>query len=167
MQNKEQTIFGEHLITREGRSKLENELDYLWRIERRAVTQSITEAAAHGDRSENAEYKEGKRRLREIDRRIRFLRKRLDVLQVVYYSPQQEGKVFFGAWVELENEAEEIVHYRIVGTDEFDPHINAISIKSPMARALLGKSVDNEIIVSTPEGKKEWIINAIQYKSFD
>ena len=167
MKNKEQIKFGEHLITREGRSKLENELDYLWRTERRAVTQSVTEAAAHGDRSENAEYKEGKRRLREIDRRIRFLRKRLDVLQVVYYSPQQEGKVFFGAWVELENEAEEIVQYRIVGTDEFDPHENAISIKSPMARALLGKSVEDEIVVNTPEGKKEWFINAIQYKSFD
>jgi transcription elongation factor GreB len=156
-----------NLITREGRTQLENELDYLWRIERRAVTQSVTEAAAHGDRSENAEYKEGKRRLREIDRRIRFLTKRLDVLKVVDYSPQQEGKVFFGAWVELENEVGEIVHYRIVGSDEFDPHKKAISINSPMARALIGKSVDDEIVVITPEGKKEWIINAIQYKPFD
>ena len=156
-----------NLITRDGRTQLENELDYLWRIERRAVTQSVTEAAAHGDRSENAEYKEGKRRLREIDRRIRFLTKRLDVLKVVDYSPQQEGKVFFGAWVELENEAGEIVHYRIVGSDEFDPHKKAISINSPMARALIGKSVDDEIAVITPEGRKEWIINAIQYKPFD
>ncbi|MEF3076363.1 transcription elongation factor GreB [Methylobacter sp. Wu1] len=156
-----------NLITREGRTQLENELDYLWRIERRAVTQSVTEAAAHGDRSENAEYKEGKRRLREIDRRIRFLTKRLDVLKVVDYSPQQEGKVFFGAWVELENEAGEIVHYRIVGSDEFDPHKKAISINSPMARALIGKSVDDEIVVITPEGRREWIINAIQYKPFD
>ncbi len=159
--------FGEHLITREGRSKLENELEYLWRTERRAVTQSVTEAAAHGDRSENAEYKEGKRRLREIDRRIRFLRKRLDVLQVVYYSPQQEGKVFFGAWVELENEAGEVVHYRIVGSDEFDPHKNAISINSPMAKALIGKAIDDEIVVNTPEGIQEWVINAIQYKAGD
>jgi transcription elongation factor GreB len=156
-----------HLITREGRSKLENELDYLWRTERRAVTQSVTEAAAHGDRSENAEYKEGKRRLREIDRRIRFLRKRLDVLEIVYYSPQQEGKVFFGAWVELENEDEEIVHYRIVGSDEFDPHKNAISINSPMAKALIGKAVDDEVAVITPEGKKEWTINSIHYKPID
>jgi len=140
-----------NLITREGRTKLEIELDYLWRTERRAVTVSVTEAAAHGDRSENAEYKEGKRRLREIDRRVRFLRKRLEVLEIVYYSPQQEGKVFFGAWVELENESEKIVHYRIVGTDEFDPHINAISINSPVAIALIGKSVDDEINVFITE----------------
>jgi transcription elongation factor GreB len=159
--------FRNNLITREGRTQLENELDYLWRVERRAVTQSVTEAAAHGDRSENAEYKEGKRRLREIDRRIRFLTKRLEVLKVVEYSPQQDGKVFFGAWIELENEAGEIVHYRIVGSDEFDPHKKAISINSPMARALIGKSVDDEIVVITPEGKKEWVINAIQYKPFD
>lgn len=158
---------GSNLITREGRSKLENELDYLWRTERRAVTQSVTEAAAHGDRSENAEYKEGKRRLREIDRRIRFLRKRLEALRIVEYSPQQEGKVYFGAWVELENEAGQIVQYRIVGSDEFDPHKKAISINSPMAKALLGKAVDDEVIVLTPEGRKEWFINAIQYKPFE
>ena len=158
---------GNNLITREGRSKLENELDYLWRVERRAVTQSVTEAAAHGDRSENAEYKEGKRRLREIDRRIRFLRKRLEVLYVVAYSPQQEGKVFFGAWVELENESGQIVQYRIVGSDEFDLKKKAISINSPVAKVLIGKSVDDEVVVSTPEGQREWIINAIQYKPFD
>jgi transcription elongation factor GreB len=110
---------------------------------------------------------EGKRRLREIDRRIRFLRKRLDVLEIVYYSPQQEGKVFFGAWVELENEDEEIVHYRIVGSDEFDPHKNAISINSPMAKALIGKIVDDDVVVNTPEGKKEWTINSIHYKPID
>lgn len=156
-----------NLITREGRSELENELDYLWRTERRAVTQSVTEAAAHGDRSENAEYKEGKRRLREIDRRIRFLRKRLEVLRIVDYSPQQEGKVRFGAWVELENEAGQVVHYRIVGSDEFDPHKKTISINSPMAKALIGKAIDDEVIVHTPEGRKEWFINAIQYKPFD
>lgn len=157
---------GTNFITREGKTKLENELDHLWRIERRTVTQSVTEAAAHGDRSENAEYKEGKRRLREIDRRIRFLTKRLEVLKVVDYSPQQEGKVFFGAWVELENESGQIVHYRIVGSDEFDPHKKAISINSPMARALIGKSVDDEVIVATPEGRKVWFINSIQYKPF-
>lgn len=156
-----------NLITREGRAQLENELDYLWRVKRRAVTQSVTEAAAHGDRSENAEYKEGKRQLREIDRRVRFLRKRLEVLRIVEYSPEQEGKVCFGAWVELENEVEEIVCYRIVGADEFNPRTKAISINSPMATALIGKSTGDEVTVLTPEGKKVWFINAIQYKPFD
>lgn len=155
-----------NLITRQGRVALEKELDHLWRVERRETTQAVTVAAAHGDRSENAEYKEGKRRLREIDRRIRFLRKRLDVVKVVEYSPQQEGKVFFGAWVELENDDELVVRYRIVGADEFDPKTNAISINSPMARALIGKQVDNEVLVETPEGKKTWYINAIQYTAF-
>ena len=155
-----------NLITRQGRVALEKELDQLWRVERRATTQAVTEAAAHGDRSENAEYKEGKRRLREIDRRIRFLRKRLDVVQVIEYSPQQDGKVFFGAWVELENEDGSIVRYRIVGADEFDPKKNAISINSPMARALIGKEVDDEVTVETPEGKKNWYINKIQYTDF-
>jgi transcription elongation factor GreB len=152
------------LITPEGRSRLEKELDYLWSIERKAVTQAVTEAAAHGDRSENAEYKEGKRRLREIDRRIRFLTKRLQQLKVVDYSPEQEGKVFFGAWVELENDLGEIACYRIVGSDEFDPKTNAISINSPMARALLGKAVDDEVVVRTPEGLREWFINRISYR---
>ena len=155
-----------NLITRAGRVALEKELDQLWRVERRTTTQAVTEAAAHGDRSENAEYKEGKRRLREIDRRIRFLSKRLEQVQVVEYSPQQEGKIFFGAWVELENEAGELHQYRIVGTDEFDPAKNAISVNSPMARALIGKKADEEVFVETPEGKKTWFINQIQYQAF-
>ncbi|MCF6298807.1 MAG: transcription elongation factor GreB [Thiomicrorhabdus sp.] len=155
-----------NLITREGRVKLEKELDYLWRIERRHVTKEVTIAAAHGDRSENAEYKEGKRRLREIDRRIRFLKKRLEVLQIVEYSPQQDGKVFFGAWVELENEEGTVVQYRIVGADEFDPQKNAISINAPMARALIGKTVDDEVTVNTPNGQQVWYINRIQYTAF-
>ncbi len=155
-----------NLITRQGRTQLEKELDYLWRVERRETTAAVTVAAAHGDRSENAEYKEGKRRLREIDRRIRVLSKRLEVLQIVEYSPQQDGKVFFGAWVELENEAGKIVQYRIVGADEFDPLKNAISVNSPMARALIGKAVDDDVVVETPLGQQEWFINAIQYKPF-
>lgn len=156
-----------HLITREGRTALEKELDHLWRVERRETTAAVTIAAAHGDRSENAEYKEGKRRLREIDRRIRFLKKRLDVLHIVEYSPQQEGKVFFGAWVELENDEGKVVRYRLVGVDEFDPQKNAISVNSPMAHALIGKEVDDEITVETPLGKQNWFINAIQYQPFD
>jgi len=161
-----QTTSRANLITREGRTALEKELDYLWRVERRATTKEVTIAAAHGDRSENAEYKEGKRRLREIDRRIRFLKKRLEVLQIIEYSPQQDGKVFFGAWVELENDEGSIVQYRIVGADEFDPQKNAISVNSPVARALIGKQVDDEISVETPVGKQNWYINKIQYKAF-
>jgi transcription elongation factor GreB len=154
------------LITREGRTQLEKELDYLWRIERRHTTKEVTIAAAHGDRSENAEYKEGKRRLREIDRRIRFLKKRLEVLRIIEYSPQQDGKIFFGAWVELENDKGCVVQYRIVGADEFDPQKNAISINAPMARALIGNAVDDEITVNTPNGNQIWYINKIQYTAF-
>ena len=156
-----------NLITREGRTALERELDHLWRVERRETTKEVTIAAAHGDRSENAEYKEGKRRLREIDRRIRFLKKRLEVLHIVEYSPQQEGHVYFGAWVELENDEGKTVHYRIVGADEFDPETNAISVNAPVARALIGKAVDDEILVETPSGKLHWYINKIQYHAFE
>ena len=128
------------------------------------MTQAVSDAAALGDRSENAEYIYGKRRLREIDRRVRFLSKRLEVLQIVDYHPQQEGKVFFGAWVELENEAGDIAEYRIVGCDEFDPAKNWISIDSPVARALIGKQEDDEITVQTPTGKVMWFINRIWYE---
>lgn len=155
-----------NLITRAGWQKLEDELKYLWKVKRPQVTQAVYEAAALGDRSENAEYKEGKRELRAIDRRLRFLTKRLDALKIVEYSPQQEGKVYFGAWVELENDQEEIVRYRIVGTDEIDTKNNYITIDSPMARALIGKQVDDEVRVLTPSGEKEWYINKIQYQPF-
>ncbi len=94
------------------------------------------------------------------------MRKRLDQVQVVEYSPQQDGKVFFGAWVELENEDGEVHQYRIVGADEFDPQKNAISINAPMARALIGKQVDDEVVVETPQGKRLWYINQIQYRAF-
>ena len=103
----------------------------MWKEERPKVTQAVSDAAALGDRSENAEYIYGKRRLREIDRRVRFLSKRLEVLQIVDYHPKQEGKVFFGAWVELEDEEGEVKQYRLVGCDEFDPAKNWISIDSP------------------------------------
>ena len=146
-------------ITRSGWQMLDQELKFLWK-----VTQAVSDAAALGDRSENAEYIYGKRRLREIDRRVRFLSKRLEVLQIVDYHPQQEGKVFFGAWVELENEAGEIAEYRIVGCDEFDPAKNWISIDSPVARALIGKQEDDEITVQTPTGKVMWFINRIWYE---
>ncbi|NCP65125.1 MAG: transcription elongation factor GreB [Paraglaciecola sp.] len=151
-------------ITRDGWEKLERELRFLWKEERPRVTQAVSEAAAMGDRSENAEYIYGKRRLREIDRRVRFLSKRMDELKVVYPSPQQEGKVFFGAWVELSDEDDNITLYQLVGPDEFELRENKISIDSPLARALLGKQVDDEIRVKTPSGIKNYFISAIYYK---
>ena len=151
-------------ITRAGWQALDQELKFLWKEERPKVTQAVSDAAALGDRSENAEYIYGKRRLREIDRRVRFLSKRLEVLKIVDYSPIQEGKVFFGAWVELENEQGEVKQYRIVGGDEFDPAKHWISIDSPVARALIGKQVDDEIQVDTPLGKVAFYINKIWYE---
>lgn len=127
------------LITREGFEKLTKELNYLWREYRPEITQKVAWAASLGDRSENADYKENKRLLRQLDSRIRFLRKRLEVLRVVEYSPVQEGKVFFGAWVDIENEYGEIRKFRIVGPDEIYGRNDYISIDSPMARALLKK----------------------------
>ena len=151
------------LITREGFEALQHELNYLWREKRPDVTAKVAWAASLGDRSENADYQYNKKLLRETDRRIRFLRKRLEVLKIVDYSPQQEGKVFFGAWVEIENEQEEILRFRIVGPDEIYGRKDYISIDSPMARALLKKSLDDEAEVSTPAGKKHWYITAIHY----
>ncbi|CEO37842.1 transcription elongation factor GreB [Photobacterium kishitanii] len=152
-----------NLITREGFNKLEQELNYLWREERPEVTKKVTWAASLGDRSENADYQYNKKRLREIDRRVRFLRKRLEAVKVIDYSPQQAGKVFFGAWVDIENDAGEQKTFRIVGPDEIYGRNDYISIDSPMARALLSKQVDDEAIVTTPLGKKMWFINNIRY----
>ena len=151
-------------ITRDGYDKLEKELQFLWKDERPRITQSVSEAAALGDRSENAEYIYGKRRLREIDRRVRFLTKRLEALQVIYPSPEQEGKVYFGAWVELEDDDGKLLHIRVVGPDEIDVHNKWISIDAPMARALIGKQVDEEVWVQTPKGKDCYIVNSIRYK---
>ena len=151
-------------ITRQGWNALDQELKLLWKEERPRVTQAVSDAAALGDRSENAEYIYGKRRLREIDRRVRFLTKRLEVLQIVDYHPKQEQKVFFGAWVELEEENGEIKQYRLVGSDEFDPVKNWISIDSPVARALIGKEVDDEVKVETPSGLVTLYINQIWYE---
>ncbi|PHM28421.1 transcription elongation factor GreB [Xenorhabdus budapestensis] len=154
-------------ITREGWQALDQELKYLWKIERPKVTQAVSDAAALGDRSENAEYIYGKKRLREIDRRVRFLSKRLDVLQIVDADPRQEGKVFFGAWVKVENENAEEYIFRLVGPDEFDPAKKWISIDSPVARALLGKQVDDEITVMTPNGKAVYWILEISYQPLE
>ena len=152
-----------NLITRAGWHLLDDELKRLWKVERPAVTQAVSEAAALGDRSENAEYKYGKMKLREIDRRLRYLMKRLDAVEIVDYNPQQDGKVFFGAWVEIENEQGETACYRIVGPDEIDTQKGHITVDSPMARALIGKQVDDEVSVQTPKGIQLWFINQIQY----
>ncbi|RTE86449.1 MULTISPECIES: transcription elongation factor GreB [Gammaproteobacteria] len=152
-----------NLITAEGFKKLEKELDHLWREYRPEITKKVAWAASLGDRSENADYKENKRLLRQIDSRVRFLRKRLEVLKVVAYSPQQEGKVFFGAWVEIEDIDGVQKTFRIVGPDEIYGRNDYISIDSPMARALLKKEVDDEFYVTTPSGKKEWFVTQIRY----
>ena len=152
-------------ITRTGWERLDQELKFLWKDERPRITRSVSEAAAQGDRSENAEYIYGKKRLREIDRRVRFLMKRLDELNIVYPEKQQEGKVYFGAWVTLINEEDETKIYRLVGPDEWDVKQGYISIDSPMARALLGKQIDDEVVVKTPEGEKVFDVLAICYKA--
>ncbi|MBR9866807.1 transcription elongation factor GreB [uncultured Amphritea sp.] len=151
------------LITQEGYDKLKEELDFLWRKERPEVTQKVTWAASLGDRSENADYQYNKKRLREIDRRVRYLRKCIDELGVVNYAPEQEGRVFFGAWVEIENDAGETKRFRIVGYDEIFERKDYISIDSPMARGLLKKEVGDEVVVKTPAGEACWYINEIEY----
>jgi len=151
------------LITREGFDRLKAELDYLWREERPEVTKKVTWAASLGDRSENADYQYNKKRLREIDRRVRYLTKSLEQLRIVDYSPQQDGKVFFGAWVEIENDEGELKRFRIVGYDEIFGRKDYISIDSPMARALLKKEVGDAATVETPLGPALWYVNAIDY----
>lgn len=154
------------LITPQGYQTLQDELDFLWRVKRPEVTRSVSEAAAQGDRSENAEYIYGKKLLREIDRRVRFLEKRMPELRVVRERPSDVTRVYFGAHVELEDaETGEILTLRIVGADEFDPHRGWISIDSPMARALLKKTVDDEIIVERPVGRGTYYILEIYYNS--
>ncbi len=152
-------------ITPEGRRRLEAELDELWRVERPRVTREVTAAAAQGDRSENAEYIYGKKRLREIDRRVHFLRKRLDELQVVMSSAAQEGRVFFGAFVTLESEEGEEIEYRIVGPDESDVGAGHISIDSPVARALLRKEEGDEVVVVRPAGRARFTVLRVRYRT--
>ena len=152
------------LITRQGYETLKAELDELWLKERPHVTRLVSWAASLGDRSENADYQYNKKRLREIDRRLRYLRKNLEVLKIVDYRAEQEGKVYFGAWVEIENEQGEKKKFRIVGYDEIFERKDYISIDSPMARALLQKEVDDEAVVTTAAGQFRWFINTIHYE---
>ncbi|MFV0275886.1 MAG: transcription elongation factor GreB [Parahaliea sp.] len=155
---------GSAYITPEGEATLRTELHQLWKVERPVVTQAVHEAAKNGDRSENGDYIYGKRRLREIDSRVRFLNKRLDELKVVDRPPEDTGKVFFGAWVTLENEHGEEQVWRIVGPDEFDLGAGKLSMDSPMARAMLGRRLDDEVTVSSPAGERQFWITAVSYQ---
>jgi transcription elongation factor GreB len=150
-------------ITRSGYDSLKRELEDLWKT-RREVVQALSAAAAEGDRSENAEYIYRKKQLREIDRRIRYLQKRLPELKIVDTVPSNPQQVFFGAIVYLEDIDENQVIYRIVGPDEFDPKTNAISMDSPVARALMKKSIDDEVVIKTPGGIREYVIIDVSYR---
>ena len=128
------------------------------------MTQAVSEAAAQGDRSENAEYTYGKKRLREIDRRVRFLRKRLDGMTVVDKAPSDRQRVYFGAWVEIEDEDGKQLRHRIVGPDEFDMAEGYISMDAPLARALMRKALDEEVRVDLPGGARTYVITDISYE---
>ena len=146
-------------ITAEGYAELNQELTARW-ARRRDVVKALSAAAAEGDRSENAEYIYRKKQLREIDRRVRYLQKRTAEMQVIEHTPSNQNKVFFGAQVTVSDDHNNETVYRIVGSDEFDAHPEYISVDSPMARALLGKELDDEVIVKLPEETKRlWIVD--------
>ena len=156
-------------ITAEGEQRLRDELRFLWKTERVEVTQRVSDAAKEGDRSENAEYIYSKKRLREIDRRIRYLTKRLENIRPVKQLPADRDKVYFGSWVTIDcldgEEQGKRYCYRIVGSDEFDMQSDYISIDAPMARALLGKSQGDEFELNLPSGKQWWKIIKIEYRN--
>lgn len=155
---------GSPYITPEGEAQLRSELHALWKVERPVVTAAVQAAAANGDRSENGDYIYGKKRLREIDSRVRFLRKRLEEVTVVRDPPSDPGKAYFGARVTLESPEGAEQNLRIVGPDEFDISAGKLSCDSPLGRALLGKAVDAEISLSSPSGEQIWYLTAISYE---
>jgi len=150
-------------ITPAGHARLKAELTRLWKEERPEVTRKVKEAAAMGDRSENAEYIYGKRQLRQIDARVRFLSKRLDELTVVDRLPPDTSRVFFGAWVVLEEASGASHTYRLVGPDEFDADPRYISVDSPMARALLKKQAEDELDVGAGEQRRHYRVVSVAY----
>jgi transcription elongation factor GreB len=154
---------GSNYITRAGAEQLQAELKQLWKIERPLVTEAVHQAAKNGDRSENGDYIYGKRRLAEIDRRVRYLNKRLEELTVVDETPKNQSKVFFAAHVTLEDEHGQETTYQIVGPDEFDLNNNKLSMDSPLARILLGKSLDEEIEWRVKDRPQLLTITAIRY----
>jgi transcription elongation factor GreB len=152
------------IITREGFERLREELNHLWKERRPEVVRALSAAAAEGDRSENAEYQYRKKQLGEIDRRVRYLSKRLEALQVVEHFPTDKQAIFFGAWLDVENvESGEHSRYRIVGPDETDAKLGLISIDSPLARAALKKRVDDEFEVLLPTGLTRFAVTGVQY----
>ena len=153
-------------ITPDGAHALRSELNFLYKKERPEITQKVADAAALGDRSENADYIYGKKRLREIDSRIRFLTKRIDNLEIVDRPPDKKDKVYFGAWLKLEDENGEISTLRIVGADEFDLKKRWISMDSPMAKSLLGRSIGDDVLVKRPKGDTDFHILDISYDAF-
>jgi len=162
------TTPGSKYITPEGAKRLRDELDQLWLEERPRVTSAVSEAAAQGDRSENAEYTYGKKRLHEIDRRVRFLRKRLEGMTIVAgaggaQARRDPQRVYFGAWVQLEYPQGEARWYRLVGPDEFDMAADYISMDSPLGHSLLGKRLDEEVSIALPSGSETVVIVAIRY----
>jgi transcription elongation factor GreB len=155
---------GSRYVTPEGERRLRAELDDLWRVQRPAVTRAVQEAAAQGDRSENAEYIYGKRQLREIDRRVRFLRKRLEGMVVVSRPPDDRSRVFFGAWVTVEDESGQVSEFRIVGPDEIDPAQRHVSMDAPLSRALLGRRLDDEVSAEVPGGRRTYVVVGVRYE---
>ena len=139
-------------ITAVGYRRLEEEASYLWNEKRHEVVRALQAAAAEGDRSENAEYIYRKKQLGEIDRRLRFLGNRLDALTIVSDKPAENGKVYFGCWVTVEDEQGEVKTYRIVGPDEWDIERGEISMESPVGKSLIGKKLDDEVLVRKPQG---------------
>ena len=155
---------GAKYITDEGEKILKEELHQLWKVERPQVTQSVSEAAALGDRSENAEYIYGKKRLREIDRRVRYLSKRLEEVTVVSAPPDDQSKIYFGAYVTLEEDNGNKTRFRLVGPDEIDPRKGYISIDSPLGTQLLGKSINAELLIDLPTGARKYFVINIEYE---
>lgn len=150
-------------ITKEGAERLRAELDELWKRKRPAVTKAVAEAAAQGDRSENAEYIYGKKQLAEIDRRVRHLRKRLDGMTVVEGPPADTRKIYFGAWFRIEDEDGETREHRLVGPDEVGDDPCYVSMDSPLGRAVRSKAAGDELTVSTPDGERWYTIAAVRY----
>lgn len=156
---------GSQYITAKGKQCLQDELDYLWKTLRPDVTRAVTAAAAEGDRSENAEYIYRKKQLREIDSRVRFLRKRLDGMIVVNRVPDDIESIYFGAWVELEDVDGNELKIRIVGPDEIDSKLSYISMDSPMGQALLGKKLGDAFTLQLPDGTIDYTILDIRYET--